>query len=549
MKTIKLINTLQSISEAVERVEQQLRTYKVKQEDRLRSTLTLEETLVKIAEATAGAEVPIFVVIRRTIHRIDLRVTVAGPEINFATDSLVADSETLLSEYGPETENMIRDLILRNNAERIRTRYAKGVNRVDILVSQNDKAMLYETIAALILGITAGLAARLLCSANVAAGLNEYLFSPLYSLFLTAIAMIMVPMVFFSLVTSISGFGDLSALGRTGGKVFGMYLITTLIGVLVAIIMNALLMPGRPGMMPLPEAMGSNEPTMHLSLMDKLLGIVPENFVGAFSGADMIQVMFLAVLIGIACTQIGKFSLPLKNAFESLSALFTRATSIIAQFLPYAIFGAMAQMTLTMDVHGIGALASWVGISLLCIVAQLMVYLLLLWAVGRLNPMPFIRKFVPAPLTAFFTSSSSATMPTTMACLEKMGVSRKVYSFSVPLGANINMDGTSIFFTITTLFLAGLYGISVDVSSMVELIISVMLISVALPGVPGAGTACLLMLFAIVGVPAEAFGIVIGLTPLIELFETALNVTGDGVVSAIVAKSEDEMDVEKYKEL
>lgn len=546
MKTIKLTNTLQSISEAVERVDEQLRAYKVKQEDRLRSTLTLEETLVKIADSMAETEVPIFIGIRRTIHRVQLRVTVAGPEINFATDTLLSDSETLLEEYGPETENLIRDLILRTNSERIRTRYAKGVNRVDILVSQNEKAMLYETTAALVLGVSAGLIARLLCSPSVAAGLNEYLFSPLYSLFLTAIAMIMVPMVFFSLVTSISGFGDLSALGRTGGKVFCMYLITTLIGILVAIATNALLMPGRPGMMTLPESVAGGESSMHLSLMDKLLAIVPDNFVGAFAGADMIQVMFLAVLIGVACTQIGQFSLPLKTAFESLSALFTHATSLISKFLPYAIFGAMAQMTLTMDVNGIGALASWMGVSLLCIVLQFLVYVLLLMFVGRLRPMPFIRKFVPAPLTAFFTSSSSATMPTTMACLEKMGVSRKVYSFSVPLGANINMDGTSLFFMVTTLFMAGLYGISVDVSTMLELIMSVMLISVALPGVPGAGTAALLMLFAIVGVPAEAFGIVIGLIPLIELFETALNVTGDGVVSAIVAKSEGEMDLEAY---
>lgn len=546
MKTIRIKNTLQDVSAAVAQVDEQLRKYKVGVEDRARSTLMLEESLVRIVESTASSEVKIFVSIRRGINSTDLRVTVKCPEIQFVSDSLLGSSDILSEEYGPETEALIRDLILRNGAERLRTHYSKGVNRVDILVSRNDKAMIYKTLAALVLGLGSGFAVRMFCSPEVGAGLNEYLFSPLYSLFLTAIAMIMVPMVFFSLATSVAGFGDMSALGRTGGKVFGTYFLTTAIAIGVAIGMNYLLVPGRPGMMVLPEAGADAEPTIRLSLMDKLMSIIPDNFIGAFSSADMLQVMFLAVLLGIACTQIGKFSQPVKNAIDALSAWFSRATSIISGFLPYAIFGAMAQMALKMDVGGIGALASWVGVLMLCLVVQLVVYMLLLWLVARVNPFVFLRKFLPASMTAFFTSSSSAAIPTSMDCCQKMGISRKVYSFSIPLGANINMDGLSVCFVITTLFVAGLYGVSVSAAEIISLITSVMLISIAIPGVPGAGTACILMLFAIVGVPPEAFGLVIGLMPILELFETSLNVTGDGVVTAIVAKSEGEMDTQQY---
>lgn len=544
-QTIKLNNRREDIAGAIEHVRQQLCVYHVSSENCKRALDTLEDTLNTITQSASDA-VPIFVDIRRTMYRIELRVTISGPEITFVNETL-ADSETIMQEYGPETENLIRDLVVRGNVRRIRSRYSSGVNRVDILVEQNDKAMLYETMGALGLGVAAGLAARYLCSHGMAEMLNNYIFSPLYSLFLTAIAMIMVPMVFFSIFTSVSGFSDLGALGRTGGKVFGLYMTTTLIGIAGAISMNYLFVPGREGMINLPEIeLISQEPALELSLMDKLLSIVPRNFVGAFGAADMLQVMFLAVLLGIACTQIGRFSLPLKSAFEALSALFTRATFIISNFLPYAIFGAMAQMALTMEWSSVGALASWVGVYLVSIVVQFMVYLLLIWLVGRLNPLVFVRKFIPATLTAFFTSSSNATIPTTMACCQKMGISRKVYSFSVPLGANINMDGTSIFFISTTLFMAGAYGMNVSVGELISLITSVMLLSVALPGVPGAATAATLMLFAIVGVPAEAFGLVLGLIPVLELFQTALNITGDGVVTAIVAKSEGEMELREF---
>lgn len=403
------------------------------------------------------------------------------------------------------------------------------------------------TILALVLGMVAGLAVRFLCPASVALGFDDYLFSPLYSLFLTAVAMIMVPMVFFSILSSISGFNDMGALGRTGGKVFAMYLITTLIGVLIAIGMNQLCMPGRPGMMNVPEMGLSSEPAIQLSLKDKLIGIVPESFVGALSGDDMLQVMFIAVLLGVACTRISsEHAQGLRAAFDRINALFTSATVIIAKFLPFAIFGAVAQMALNMEVDGIGALASWVGVALTCYVIQVLVYMLLIWGAGRMNPLTFIKKFLRAPITAFLTCSSSATMPTTMSCCKKMGISQKIYSLSIPLGVNINMDGTSILFTSTTLFLAGLYGISVSLPTMLSLIASVMMISVALPGVPGAGTACIMMLFSIVGVPAEAFGLIIGLMPMLELFETSLNVTGDGAVTAIVARSEGELDLAKY---
>lgn len=546
MASFKLYNTLEDISATVARIDEQLKSYRVSDENRTRSILTLEETLVKIVNSTAGTSTPIFVSLHRTFRHIRLRIMVSCPEITFDVDSSLLDASTLQEEYGPEAEVLIRDMILRANTERLRIRYSDGVNRVDILVAQNDKAMLYETLIAILVGVSAGLLARLGCSAEIASALNTYLFSPLYSLFLGAVAMIMVPMVFFSIATSVSGFGNLGALGRTGIKVFGLYLLTTMIGCCVAIGMNALFLPGRPGMMTLPEAGASAEPVLRLSLMDKLLSIVPDNFIGAFASADMMQVMFLAVLLGIACTQIGKYSQSISSGLEALNALFTQATAIISRFLPYAIFGALAQMTLTMEVSGIGALSSWLGVNFMCILVQLMLYLLLLWALGRLNPIHFIRKFMPAPITAFFTCSSSATMPVTMACCESMGISRKVFSFSIPLGANINMDGTSILFTITTLFTAGLYGLTLDVPTLISIVTSVMLISVAIPGVPGAGTACLLMLFAIAGVPAEAFGLVIGLIPLLELFETALNVTGDGAVTTIVAKSENQMDLAAY---
>lgn len=549
MKTIDLNNTLDSISMAVQEAETYISTLRVSSEDRVRAILTLEETLVKIKDLTYMKVIPIRLTIHKGLHNCRFRITYSGGAISLS-DLIPSEDEDILREkYGLEAECVIRDMVLRSNANRVRVHSSRSVNKVDIMVCPNEKAQLYDTMLGMFLAIVVGIGLRLLGNQYITDVLCKYLFSQLYEVFLAAISMVVTPLVFFSLAASVAGFGDLSALGRTGTKVFFSYVMTSLFAALACIGLNSVLVPGRPGLMELPMSSSSQGDVIHLSLLDKLTGIVPNNFLGAFVQNDMLQVMFLSILVGVAVGRLGKHTQTMTTFVNALNSLFSQVAAIITRFLPFAIFGSVASMIASTDLSSFGVLLSWVGIAVLGLVLQVLLYVVLISVGARLNPFTFLRKAFPAYFTAVCTSSSNGTMPTTMKCCDSLGISRKVSSFSIPLGANINMDGLCISFTSVTLFMAGLYGLPVDAGMLVTLVASVLLISLALPGVPGAGNACVLMLFAIVGVPAEALGLVIGLFPLLELLETGLNVMGDVAVTTFVAGSEHELDRAQYNKV
>lgn len=547
-KRVRTTTALTDISAAVQQMEEQLKAANVKAEHRVKAILSLEETLVRVSELTQGQDVRMQIAFCKGLRKSQIKISFKGAAVRTADLFPPTDNAGEIADmYGPEAEELIRDIVLRANARNLNCRYARGVNTISILVSKSEKTLLYDTLTALAIGVTAGILTRNLASPEMATWISGTMFLPLYQTFLTIITMIIGPFIFFSLAASIAGFQDMGSLGKTGGKVFGCYLMTTLMGVLLCMGLFYLIEPGEWGSMALPETAKEQE-LICISAAEKLFSIIPTNFIGSFVENDMLKIMFLAILIGATLGHTGKYAEMLKNAFEGLNELFARVTSILASLLPIAILGATANMAVTLDLQSLSALISWVGFSLLCVVLQFVLYLILINLVGRMNPLHYVRKFFPAMLTALMTSSSSVTIPISQECCRKLGVSSRIYSFSIPLGANINMDGTSLMFTGTALFLANLYGIHVDLPTLVSLGTTVMLISVALPGVPGAGTACLLLVFAIVGVPAEAFGMVIGLVPLLELVETSLNVAGDGAVTTIVARSEGAIDMKQYKE-
>lgn len=548
-KTFIFNTDLSNLSDQIQKVEDTLSELQTKSEDKIKSLLLLEEVVVEMAHAAEGvAGATIKATLSKSYRKTSIKLSCKGKDAGIASILTAKDVSSLDPEFGDEAVEVIRGMLISSYSNRFSSRYTKGVNQVDITVSKNDKVLLIDTLMAIGLGLCAGLVARLGFSAETAGAICTYAFLPLYKAFLAAISMVVAPLVFFSIASSLGSFTDLSALGRTGGKVFLSYLGTTGIAISLAFLFNAIVRPGVPGIIPLPSASGEETEMITIPFIDTILSMVPNNFLGAFVSSDMIQVMLLAILVGIAAGRMSKHSGSVRNFIDAANDLFGVITKIVSGFLPYAIFGSIANMAVTLDLVALGTLAKWAITVVACICTMMICYNLLLIIFGRLNPLYFIKKYFPATATAFMTSSSNATMPTSMECCRELGISPKIYSFSIPLGANVNMDGAAIGFTLSTLFAAGLYGIEVTGATLVTFITTVVMISVASPGVPGAGTACLLMLFGIVGVPPEAYGLLIGVLPLIELFETAGNVTGDGVVTAIVAKSENALDIEKYME-
>lgn len=517
-------------------VEELLRKAKVSDEDRMRALLTLEEVLVQLIDNTTPDEL-VAIRLTRSVYSRKLRISCRGRQIDLQQMMSVEGFDLSDGLMAPEAEDYISELILKSQSDRLSASYRKGINQVDMTVSRSKQAMLINIGISIALGLVVGLCSRFLCSAEVLAALTTYCFSPLYSLFLKAIQMVMAPLIFFSLANSLCGLSDMRSLGRIGGKVLGAYSVTTLLALLLSTVIAYWLPMGEFGSMAGVFAANEGTPTESFSLLSVVMDIVPNSFVEPFVTTNVMQVMFLAICFGIVTAGLGQYSQPITTFLGSLNELFNKLTAFIAKLLPLAVFGSMAAMASSIEPSSVWMVLSWLGVMLLSLMLMFLVYGLLLLLRG-FNPMVFYRTFADATLMAFSTCSSGATIATSMHCCEKLGLKKRIYSFSIPLGATINMDGSCIYYIISTFFLANICGVTIEPGILASLILTITLMSFAAPGVPGAGLACQLMLLTMVGVPTESMALILAVDPLIDPFITALNVTGDGAVTTMVDATE-----------
>ncbi|MBP9998241.1 MAG: cation:dicarboxylase symporter family transporter, partial [Bacteroidales bacterium] len=350
------------------------------------------------------------------------------------------------------------------------------------------------------------------------------------------------------MANSLGDFSNLKELGRSGVKVFSYYTITTIFAMLIAWGASHLF-HSDVTLSDLNISVSENLSAVQkldISLVDTLVNMVPSNIIGAFASSNMMQIIVLAIIIGIAMGKIGEYSQKMHDLVGMFDALFGKITAIIIKFLPVAVYGSFTSLILTMNLDTAGAVSSWVGVTLLCIAAMFCIYMIMLILLGHLNPLQFLRKYNYVAVTALSTSSSSATLPAAVSCCQRMGVSPSIYKFSIPLGSTINMDGTTIYLVVSTMFLSLISGVEIPLEAYMSLGITILLLSMAAPAVPGAAIACLSTLLAIVGVPNESMAVIIGILPLFDPLFTASNVIGDGVVTTLVAKSENALDMEKF---
>ena len=326
-------------------------------------------------------------------------------------------------------------------------------------------------------------------------------------------------------------------------------MLTTVVAVLAGFGVYYLFLPGNAGVPAAGAADASSitSQTMNVSLKDTVVNIVPSNFLKPFLDADMLQLIFLAVVSGIAASLIGKYSQTLKDFFQACNDLFLKITTLIIRMMPVAVFCSITSMIITTGFDSILSVLGIVGTFLAGLLGMMCIYCLLILAVGRMNPVPFVRKYAPVMLQVFSMASSNAAIPLNMdACEKKLGISGKVYSLSIPLGATVNMDGTCVYLAVFSLALAALYGVPVPGGTLLSLAISIVILSIGAPGVAGSGLICLSVLLTQLNVPVEAVGLVMGIDAFIGMFRCMSNCLGDVAVSVVVAKSEKEIDMDTY---
>ncbi len=417
-------------------------------------------------------------------------------------------------------------------------------------MEQNHKMSLtMKVVIGMILGITVGLAINLTGMNADGSLINRYIvdgaFYVIGKMFVNALKMLVVPLVFFSLVCGVCGIGNVKTLGRVGSKSFSLYMLTTAMAIALAITLAANVGIGE-GMNL--QSASQFQARVTPPLTDVFIGIIPTNPIKAMANGDMLPLIFYAILIGISLLMVGKKASRLIETIEILNEVMMKMVTIIMLVAPYAVFALIAKAMAQLGLELLSQLAGYVLVLVSALMLHLFVTLMIVLKVfSGLSPTIFLKKIRDAQVFAFSTASSNATIPVTLkTVIDRMGVNNSIASFTVPFGATINMDGTAIMQGVATVFIANIYGVDLGMTGYLTVILMSVLASIGTAGVPGVGLIMLSMVFTQVGLPIEGIGLILGVDRLMDMIRTAVNVSGDAVVSTIVAKSESKLDLITY---
>ncbi|WP_043868180.1 dicarboxylate/amino acid:cation symporter [Celeribacter indicus] len=407
--------------------------------------------------------------------------------------------------------------------------------------------------ARIMIGMAAGVVLGVVFNRIDSTFINTHIVAGLFgmvgTMFVNALKMLVVPLVFFSLLTGVTGIGDIRLLGRVGGKSFGLYLMTTALAIAIAILIALLVGPGSGFDMTGIDTTGV-EGREAPRVWQVFAAIVPANPVAAFASGEMLQIIFYTILLGIAVLMLGGRSKPFVEGCEYLNEVMMKIVTIVMAFAPVGVFCLIAktftEQGIELFLPVLAYVATLTGALFLHLFVTLMLMLKLMTG---LNPFTFMAKIRPAQIFAFSTASSNATIPITLRSVtERMGVDNSVASFCVPFGATINMDGTAIMQGVATVFLANVYGIDLGLTGYLTVIAMSVLASIGTAGVPGVGLVMLTMVLGQVGLPIEGIALILGVDRLMDMIRTAVNITGDAVVTTIVAKGEGKVDLALFND-
>lgn len=418
-----------------------------------------------------------------------------------------------------------------------------------------------QIIIGLVLGLILGL---VIVKTEISPDFTLNYIKPIGTIFINALKMIAVPLVLASLIVGVSNLGDISKLSRIGGKTIITYMITTVIAVTLGLILVNMFVPGkslpvetRENLMSLYDDVVGDKTTQAKELKEQsplkpLVDIVPENiFQATTDNGSMLQVVFFAIIVGIALLQVPKSKAsPVIAFFDGLNDVIIKIVGYIMLIAPYGVFALMA--SLIVEIAGdnpnsaVELLLALLKYSLVVLgglfIMILVVYPIILKLFTKVKYKDFFKAMRPAQLLAFSTSSSSATLPVTMKQVEEeIGVSEEVSSFVLPLGATINMDGTSLYQGVAAVFIAQALGMDLSITQQLMIVLTATLASIGTAGVPGAGLIMLLIVLESIGVPSAGLALILAPDRILDMFRTIVNVTGDATVCTVVASTEGEL--------
>ena len=391
--------------------------------------------------------------------------------------------------------------------------------------------------------ILAGLALGILAGALLSE--NASIFKPLGDIFINAIMMLIVPLVFSTLVVGITSMRDPQKMGRIGARTIGLYLLTTAFAISIGLLLSTLLQPGAGVDISFDGSVNANEAPTLASI---LINLVPRNPIDALANGNILQIIVFAIGLGISLTLVGERGEPLVIVFDSFAEAMYKLTGIVMAFAPFGVFGLMAHVSGQYGLEILLPLAKLIGVVYLaCTLHVLVVYSGFISLLGRLNPMRYLQGSLDAMMIAFSSASSAGSLPVSIRCAQKnLGVSEGVSSFVLPVGATINMDGTALYQGVVVLFIAQMLGVDLTLVDYGMIVATGTLASIGTAGVPGAGLIMLSIVMAQIGLPLEAIAVVAGIDRILDMARTSVNVAGDIMVTTLVGKSEGELNLDIY---
>ena len=535
------------IMDALEFLGDELPKKKVSEKDIIKTRLLAEECLFKL-EKNAPEGITFEIWIRSVLGNVTTKIKCKGKEIDF-TDALALSGTDFENAFDDEMDDnaveTIQNMLLKGFADKFKISRKKNMNYIDIITKKDPQMTLYITLSAIVLAVIVGLFMRLFFSETICNGFCNNVLQPMKTIYMNLLSMILGPVVFFSMITCMMQFSDLRSFGRIGGKTMGIYTFTSVIAALTGIGIFYLFRPGTEGCFVSLITTQENLNTT-ISFIDTIINIFPSNIVGSFYESNVLQILIMGLFMGVASNLIGEKGKILQNFFEAMNELFLEMVLLLAKLIPFITFCSVMILILTTGTDALIALLALIGTLLAGLVVMILTYSIMVMFIAKVSPLPFLKRYVPTALNVFSLSSSSASMPLNMDFCKNIGISQRIYSFTIPFGATINMDGTMIVLMTGVLFMAKTFGVTLDTSHIIMLILSGLLLSMASPGVPGGSLVACTVLLTQMGVPMDCLPLIMVYLTVTDMICTVSNTTGDVAASVIIASTEKMLDKNKY---
>ena len=412
----------------------------------------------------------------------------------------------------------------------------------------------WQIFIAMVLAVIAGYASGM--DAGIAGVTFYSMFNFVGQLFLSALKMLIVPLITASIITGIAGMGSGDGFGRLGGKTVLYYTVTSLAAIVTGLVVVNLIVPGQQNGIPVKELLGLTEDVSTIVMNADGRGagdfvtvferMVPPNIFRAAVDGQMLGLITFSLIFAYYMVRIpSEYGATMTSFWKALMEIMIRMTNLVMMFAPLGVFALIAKVVASTGFDAVQPLLTFALTVLIALLFHILVTLpVIMSVVGRVNPLRHYQAMAPAMMTAFSTASSSATLPVTMDCVEKRaGVSNKVSSFVLPLGATVNMDGTALYECVAVMFIAQAYGIDLSLGLQFLIVITALLTSVGVAGVPAASLVAIVVILAAAGLPAEGIGLILAVDRVLDMCRTSVNIFSDSVGAVVIARTEGEQEI------